>query len=264
MSEIVDFNTLSFNLYEILSVPNDASYAKIRKAYKNLTKNFHPDRNSNAEIDIFYHITTANQILTNTEYRKLYDEFLNIKSDTHNDLKLNFEKSKNNYNLKLSETEAYGEFKKKIEEMNKKHNFTEEDNVKDVKESLNKLLKERENIIEIPNEKILDNDDFNSRFENKKDEGAIITYNDKNNSLTTYNANENYTSLSLAFDNLYIDGVNTSKYSSLDTAFKIQSLDTKNVKEVDIKKAMEDYKLQTNLFKNGENIEYTSNKYELW
>ena len=78
--------------------------------------------------------------------------------------------------------------------------------------------------------------------------------------LSTLNANDNYTSLDLAFNNLYIDGggINTSKYSSLDSAFKIQPVDSKNFVDVDIKESIENYKNETS---NLSNIKYSEKIY---
>ena len=74
---IVDFDKLKFNLYEILGVEKNATESKIKKAFRNLILNFHPDKNNDVEEDIYYHIITANQILSNKEYRDKYDNFLN-------------------------------------------------------------------------------------------------------------------------------------------------------------------------------------------
>jgi hypothetical protein len=65
--------------------------------------------------------------------------------------------------------------------------------------------------------------------------------------ITTVNSNDNYTSLDIAFNNLYIDNgnISTSKYTSLDSAFKIQKINPKDFKEVNIKKAIETYKNET-------------------
>ena len=50
MSEItINFETLKFNLYDILNISKDASESKIKKAFRNLILNFHPDKNSEAE-----------------------------------------------------------------------------------------------------------------------------------------------------------------------------------------------------------------------
>jgi hypothetical protein len=81
--------------------------------------------------------------------------------------------------------------------------------------------------------------------------------------LSAYNVNDNYTSIDLAFDNLYIDGggISTSKYSSLDSAFKIQPINFNNIKETNIKQGIENY---NSLTSNLPNIKYTKDKFELW
>jgi DnaJ-class molecular chaperone len=95
MSNItINFDTLKYNLYEVLGINSNASETKIKKAFRNLILNFHPDKNNNIEEEIYYHIITANQILTNTESRKKYDDFLNKSNDTHDELKNTFTKTK--------------------------------------------------------------------------------------------------------------------------------------------------------------------------
>ena len=55
------------------------SESKIKKAFRNLILNFHPDKNSEAEEDIYQHIIIANQVLSNNNTRSKYDDFLSIK-----------------------------------------------------------------------------------------------------------------------------------------------------------------------------------------
>ncbi len=62
--------------YKILGVAKDATAADIKKTYKKLALQYHPDRNSgdkNAE-SRFKEINEANQVLGNAEKRKKYDE----------------------------------------------------------------------------------------------------------------------------------------------------------------------------------------------
>ena len=57
MSKIeIDFNNLKYNLYEILNVPPTSDESNIKKSFMKLVKNFHPDKNSELEEDIYYHI----------------------------------------------------------------------------------------------------------------------------------------------------------------------------------------------------------------
>jgi len=266
----IDFETLKYNLYEVLGIESNASETKIKKAFRNLILNFHPDKNNNIEEEIYYHIVTANQVLTNTENRKKYDEFLNKLQDTHDNLKNKFNKIKKSVDFSSDEPELKGDavkqFNTKFSELEQKplSYFNESDKIMD---AYSKLLKEREKAIEIPKENIKSNNEFNTKFEDRILTGnffndQIIPTSEKME-LSTLNVNDNYTSLDIAFDNLYIDGggISTSKFSSLDAAFKIQPLSTKNYKEVNIKDAMEAYKQQTN---NLQNIEYSKDRFESW
>jgi curved DNA-binding protein CbpA len=254
----MNFDNLKFNLYEILNISPDASENKIKKAYKNLILNFHPDKNNNAEEDIFLHIIEANTILTNKEQRKKYDEYLNKKAEDHFDLKHNFKKNLNNSPI-TNKDDAKKTFEEKISELNNKHNVSSfsENNIK---KNYDKILKEREQHIEIPKEEISNRNDFNTKFENKKSE--IIQLNTQSD-LTI---NNNYTSLDVAFDNLYIEGggIATDKYTSLDTAFKVHNINT-NIegKTTDISSAMKRYKDETEIY-NKSDFKYTNEKFETW
>ena len=91
MAEItINFDSLKFNLYEILNILPESSESKIKKAFRNLILHFHPDKNNNTEEDIYQHIILANQVLTNKDSRKKYDDFLIKSEQTHCELKNNF------------------------------------------------------------------------------------------------------------------------------------------------------------------------------
>jgi hypothetical protein len=262
MSQItLDFNKLKFNLYEILGLDSNASDSKIKKSFRNLILNFHPDKNSEAEEEIYYHIVTANQILTNKENREKYDNFLNKLESTHDELKKTY--CKDDFTINESKDKAQQKFYKKFKELEKKHGI-ENINLNDPK-NFDKLIKSREKEINIPNENIKTQDEFNNKFEERIVNG---TFNDQiipaqeNMKLSCYNVNDNYTTLDIAFDNLYIDGsgISSSKFSSLDTAFKLQPVNIKNIREINIKKALKDYEAVTN---NLSNIKYSKEKYEI-
>jgi molecular chaperone DnaJ len=64
------------DLYRVLGVPKDADQADIKKAYKSLAREFHPDRNPEAAAtERFKEVTAAYEVLGNDERRGLYDEF---------------------------------------------------------------------------------------------------------------------------------------------------------------------------------------------
>ncbi|WP_329119629.1 molecular chaperone DnaJ [Streptomyces sp. NBC_01465] len=62
--------------YKVLGVPKDATEAEIKKAYRKLAREFHPDANKgNAEAEErFKEISEANDILGDPKKRKEYDE----------------------------------------------------------------------------------------------------------------------------------------------------------------------------------------------
>lgn len=65
---------MSQDLYATLGVPNDASPEQIKKAYRRLARELHPDVNPDAETqDRFKEITRAYHVLSDPEKRQLYD-----------------------------------------------------------------------------------------------------------------------------------------------------------------------------------------------
>jgi DnaJ-class molecular chaperone len=263
---IVDFETLKFNLYDIIGVETDASESKIKKSFKNLILNFHPDKKNDNEEDIYYHIITANQILSNKDNRKKYDTFLNKAEETHDQLKDKYNKNINTkVNTLENKDDALKNFTNKFKELEKKHlvklNY-------DDKNDYEKILKTRETEINIINEDIKTPLEFNQKFEDKVNSGGFFITDQlvpvtENMSLSSYNVNDNYTSLDIAFDNLYVDGggISTSKFSSLDAAFKIQPTNKNYNKKENIKQSMDDYNAVTS---NLADIKYSKDKFELW
>src|SRR3954462_3815672 len=62
--------------YKVLGVPKDATEAEIKKAYRKLAREFHPDANKgNAKAEErFKEISEANDVLGDPKKRKEYDE----------------------------------------------------------------------------------------------------------------------------------------------------------------------------------------------
>lgn len=61
--------------YEILGVSPDASDRDIKRAYRKLSLQYHPDKNSSEEAqEKFKEINVANDVLSDTEKRRLYDQ----------------------------------------------------------------------------------------------------------------------------------------------------------------------------------------------
>lgn len=64
------------DFYEILGVSKSATQDEIKKAYRKLALQFHPDKNKAADAEAkFKEINEAYEILSNTEKRAAYDQF---------------------------------------------------------------------------------------------------------------------------------------------------------------------------------------------
>jgi DnaJ-class molecular chaperone len=64
------------DLYSILNVTKESSEKDIKKSYKKLAFQYHPDKNKDPEaIPMFKEISEAYEILTNKDKKKIYDQF---------------------------------------------------------------------------------------------------------------------------------------------------------------------------------------------
>jgi DnaJ-class molecular chaperone len=224
MSKVeIDFETLKYNLYEILNVKSDYDESKIRKAFIKLIKTFHPDKNSKLEEDIYYHLILSNQILLNKEIRKKYDEFLKGKIETFTELKDQFKKQP-----KPTGQMNINSFNQQVNKLNEQHGYNENKIILPTLDKFNSLKINRDNEITIEKEKINNIEEFNNKFTDYKKSGKfknqIIEYN-KNTELSTHD-NSSYVGLN-QIDKLYMEGsVISSNYASLDKAFALETLPT--------------------------------------
>lgn len=265
----VNFNDLKFNLYEILGLQNDATESKIKKKFKVLVIELHPDKNKDSNDEIFQHVMLANQVLTNPTLRKDYDNFLaeKDKKTSHFELKNNYEASvKDIEKLFPEKDEANKTFKTKIKELNIKHGADTNLNSGNVMNQYENIKKIRNTQVSIPQEKISNTNDFNKKFESRKDNGVFndqLIVSSENNNLGTYQSQDALANIA-DYSKLYSeDSVSTGSYTSLDMAFKIQKVNA-DFQEKSLKERMQEYKNQTNTFKNMKMQEFSNKNFNDW
>ena len=271
MSKIeIDFNSLKYNLYEILNVTSDADDVKIKKSFMKLIKNFHPDKNSDLEEEIYYHIILSNQILLSKDSRKKYDEFLSGRADTFIELRDGFEKSMKEIEQYFPNKDiSHAQFTSKLEELNKKHGYTTDADSVSVLERFEKARQKRStDEIKIEKEDIKDEKDFNSKFEFNKTDGKfrdqIVEFHGNPSELSTYVVGEHYTSLS-DMDKLYLeDSIQSSRYSSLDRAFSLHPVVANPDANKSLEERMKEYQSQSDLFTNMKPTDFSNKKFDEW
>jgi curved DNA-binding protein CbpA len=72
----------SKSCYDVLGIKRTATAAEIKKAYKNLARKYHPDRNKNANAtELMQKITKANEVLENKKSKEKFDYYLDHPKD---------------------------------------------------------------------------------------------------------------------------------------------------------------------------------------
>ena len=273
MSKIeIDFNNLKYNLYELLNIQPDADSIKIKKNFVKVIKNFHPDKNSDLEEEIYYHIILAKQILLDNESRKRYDDFISETAESFKELKTSFAKSINDMeqHFPTKDTSVHL-FNNKIEELNKKHGYNSNSS-ESVIDRFNKIKGNRDIFVDqtkIEKETFKNMEEFNDKFDvNKLDGGKfqeqIIEFKGPPQELSSYIVGEQYTSL-CDLDKLYVDdSIMSSKFTSLDKAFTIQHVSQSDVPTNTAEEKMNDYKKQTDQYNKYKPTDFTTIKFNEW
>ena len=113
----VNFKDLKYNLYEVLGLSKEASESRIKKNFRKLVLELHPDKNTDSSEELYNHVIIANQVLSDSINRKRYDEFLEEENAAPSflNLKTSFEESlKKTDKLFPKKEEATNIFKTKI------------------------------------------------------------------------------------------------------------------------------------------------------
>lgn len=262
----VNFQNLKYNLYEILGVDNNSSEKKIKKNYLKLAKELHPDKNPDYNEELWDHISIAHQVLTNSNLKQKYNEFLDDaeKKESFLDLKNTFEyEAKEVEKLFPVKDEAKKTFKSKIEELNKKHGFMGNSEDTNVMSQYSKIKQSRSNQINIPQEKIGSTDDFNNLFEKRKENDQLITISQTNSTLLPYQYNDGLSNIN-DYSALYLeDSISTGGFTSLDMAFRVQKLNT-NFTEKTLEEKLKEYKNVTSNLGSRKPSDYSSKKFDEW
>jgi curved DNA-binding protein CbpA len=244
-AETVKFNSLEFNLYELLNLPIDCNIEQIKKQFRRLIKQFHPDKINDVEEKLYYNITLAHHILSNQISKDKYDRWLLKSNQSHSSLKENFktdEEKIREYFPKTKE-EAQISYQQNFEMLGKRHgNFVEDSR------SLQNIIKEKEKQrvkIDISKENFSSIDEFNNTFTKRKTNGIY------NNMLIkktaeiqpfTFNKTSNLAELK-DFDKVYIND------TQFRYAFELMPSDEKEINKKDMKTRMDEYNNTTQSLK---------------
>ena len=243
----LNFDDLTVNLYEVLSIKSDASLLDIKNSYKKLVIKYHPDKNPHIDPDLFSLISIAYKVLKKQETRNKYDNYLNSKEviiEDHHTIKNNFNNFMNTDKKNNKEFDNKNFFSK-MQELNNKHNYHENNEVLDNNSLTNKVsnLEKTRNNLSIKYGKTFNKynkGNFNETFDKfkngdkklnihnqtiiKADKNIIPSaFNDINNTSSNYSSIENINDLYCESGNFY-----SNKYTSLESAFSVKKLDSYN------------------------------------
>jgi curved DNA-binding protein CbpA len=170
-AEAIKFNSLEFNLYELLNLPVTCTTEEIKKTFRRLIKQFHPDKITEIEEKIYYNLTLANHILSNPLSREKYDKWLLKSNQSHSTLKENFKKEEENVRnyFPKNQDEAKVKYAQDFDMLGKRHGEFKED-----KRTLQNIYNDKEKErgkVNITKEDFSSIDDFNSTFTKRKVNG---------------------------------------------------------------------------------------------
>ncbi len=236
-TEAIKFNSLEFNLYELLNLPIECTTEQVKKTFRKLIKQFHPDKITEVEEKIYYNLTIANHILGNQNSKDKYDRWLLKSNQSHSSLKDNFktEEQKIREYFPQSKEEASVEFAKNFDMLGKRHGEYKEDN-----RSLQNIFKDKEKErvkVNVKKENFSSMDEFNNTFSSRKINGSYSTMIVKRTTdIQPFSMKNSNLAELKNFDKVYI---NDTQYVS---AFELMPSDESKFNNKNIKERLDDYK----------------------
>ncbi len=236
-TEAIKFNSLEFNLYELLNLPIECTTEQVKKTFRKLIKQFHPDKITDVEEKIYYNLTIANHILGNQNSKDKYDRWLLKSNQSHSSLKDNFktEEQKIREYFPQSKEEASVEFAKNFDMLGKRHGEYKEDN-----RSLQNIFKDKEKErvkVNVKKENFSSMDEFNNTFSSRKINGSYSTMIVKRTTdIQPFSIKNSNLAELKNFDKVYI---NDTQYVS---AFELMPSDESKFNNKNIKERLDDYK----------------------
>lgn len=246
--EEINFNSLEFNLYELLNLPFDCTIDDVKKKFRKLVKKFHPDKMTDIEEKLYYNITLANHILSNPELKNKYNNWLLNSHKSHSALKDNFKDELQNIKQYFPQTkeEAIYEFEKNSNILAQRHGNYMEDT-----RGLNAIYKDKErerNNVNIIKEDYSNMDEFNQRFTERKKNGIYCDKIVKRNAdIQPYTFGSNKYAELKDFHNMY------RKDSQIKYAFELMPVDETLIDSKNISQRLDDYNKETNRMRQNKN-----------
>uniref|UniRef100_A0A6C0HVM5 J domain-containing protein n=1 Tax=viral metagenome TaxID=1070528 RepID=A0A6C0HVM5_9ZZZZ len=250
-TESIKFNSLEFNLYELLNLPIDCTTEQVKKTFRKLIKQFHPDKITDVEEKIYYNLTLANHILGNQNSKDKYDRWLLKSNQSHSSLKDNFKTDEQQIReyFPQNKEEASVEFAKNFDMLGKRHGDYKEDN-----RSLQNIYKDKEKErvkVNVKKENFSSMDEFNNTFSSRKTNGSYSTMLVKRTTdIQPFSLKSSNLAELKHFDKVYI---NDTQYV---TAFELIPSDESKFNNKNIKERLDDYKSTSqSLKRNNVNFE---------
>ena len=142
----------ALDYYQILGIDNrSAPINEIKKKYFKLVVTYHPDKNKDADPELFKLIQKAWNCLSNPEYRAAYDESLLVDTKKKNKLKMGFDEYINLQEKTADKEKALLDFDKNFNEVDKSRGFDRTAHLRELaeKKKIMEMLNDEKNEEEI-------------------------------------------------------------------------------------------------------------------